>query len=281
MATALDIGPIQSGIGLDIGPLQSSSSSIISLTQIDILTLSDSEIIVLNLLIDISDSISLSDAVQLQIPGGPLVFTDSIALVDNVTILLNNFISFNDTLNITDNELEIIVVVISNLSDGLVLSDDITVSPFSVITLSLSESIPFADSFQEFTSNPLNFNDILNFQDLVQLAGLTFYQFIDQLSLDDLVTLLLAPIRNLDNNDTITLSDLVTVQLLSIFLNLTVVISDSLEIGDGIGYTLLEGGLMSFSDAFSFGDSFVFVINSNLIPYLRRYLNDVIGDSNP
>jgi hypothetical protein len=276
----LDVGIIQSG-GLDVGPIQSASTSILTITQIDILTLSDSKVILLNLLLNFNDAIALSDAINIFVPGGPIVLSDSFGFLDNVVIVLNDFYTFNDTLNLSDNQLEIVVVVISNISDGIVISDSIIVSPFSVIILSLSESLPLTDSFQEFTSNPLIFNDTLNFQDLVRLTGLTFYQFIDSLILSDLVALLLAPIRNLDNNDTITLNDLIIVQLLSIFIDIPIALSDSLNIGDGIGYILLERGLMSFSDSFSLGDSHTLVINTNLIPYLRRYLNDVFGDSNP
>lgn len=279
--SSLDLGYSQSGAGLDLGIFQAAGSSVLSVTQIDILTLSDSEKVVLGLLLTFSDAVALSDAVQLQIPGGPLVFADAITLLDSVTIVLNDFYNFSDSLNITDTQLEIVVVVISNLSDGLTLSDSIIVSPFSVILLNLSETLPLIDSFQEFTSNPLTFSDTFNFQDLIRLTGLTFYQFVDQLVLTDLVALLLAPIRNLDNNDNITFSDLVTVQLLSIFVNLTVTLSDSLQIGDGIGYIIREKGLISLSESFSFNDSFVFVINTNLEPYLRRYLNDVVGVSNP
>lgn len=278
--SALDVGVIQTS-GLDVGVLQSSASATLTVSQIDILTLSDSKIVVLSLLLTFSDAISLSDAVQVQIPGGPLVFADSFGFLDSVTVVLNDFYNFSDALNITDTQLEIIVVVISNLSDGLTLSDNIIVSPFSVIVLNLSETLPLIDSFKEFTSNPLTFGDTLNFQDLVKLSGLTFYQFVDQLLLSDLAALLLAPIRNLTNNDMLTLNDLVAVQLLSIFVNLTVTLSDSLQIGDGIGVVLRERGLIMLSDSFSFGDSFVFVINTNLESYLRRYLNDVVGTSNP
>jgi len=279
MSDYLDIGLLQTD-DIDIGLLQSSTTSALTINQNENFNLLDSEIIVLNLLLTFSDQISLSDSVVIQTPGGPLVFSDSFSFTDSVTVVLNDLYTFSDQLMLTDASVDVVVVIIVINGDTLTLTDAIIATPFAVITLSLSESLTISDALSIFTSNPLSTNDQLVLQDSIQLSSMFVNDFSDTLSLTDNVQVVLIPIENTVVTDQFMLSDVVTVQLNSIFTPLTLSLSDSLALMDGVSIGAIPENI-AFSDAFMLDDSIKLVVISYLNPYLRRYLNDVVGVGNP
>lgn len=277
MANVLDVGIFQSGNGLDVGIFQAAATNALTINQSENFNFSDSEIVVLGLLLTFSDSVSLSDSISIQY--GNVTVSDTFTFLDGVQVVLTFNYAFTDSISQNDT-LTINAGIVEVLGDVLTLIDSIIVSPFTTLLLALTETLTFFDSIQVFTSQPLSFSDVITLSDSTNYSSMRTFQFSDQLALGDSVQLLLAPIRNLQLVESLTLSDVITVNNASIFTPVNLMFNDTLVMQDGIGLTV-EPSLSSLSDSFMFQDSFTIVIMTNLNPYLRRYLNDVVGISNP
>jgi hypothetical protein len=94
----------------------------------------------------------------------------------------------------------------------------------------------------------------------------------------DSVQLLLAPIANLLVSDQLNLSDLVNVNNASIFTPINFTFNDDLSLNDSVGFNYTTKGV--FEDSLMLSDTFTVVILTDFNPYLRRYLNDVVGQGN-
>jgi hypothetical protein len=185
---------------------------------------------------------------------------------------------FTDSVSLSDNNNQTADVVVSE-SDGLSLSDSIIVSPFTVIALSFSDGLSLSDVDKIFTSSPITFNDTLNLTDSIRLGYIYFFGGIsDELMLQDSVGILLAPIRDLSETDQLTLSDNVTVVNASIFTPINFTFIDDLSLSDSVGYNYPTIGV--FKDSLMLTDAITVVILTSFNPYLRRYLNDVVGAGN-
>lgn len=274
---SLDLGVKQSGSGLDVGVLQSTSTSVLTIVQSENFNFSDSEQLILGLLLTFSDSVSLSDSISIQY--GNVTVSDTFTFLDGVQVVLTFNYAFTDSISQNDT-LTINVGIVEVLGDVLTLIDSIIVSPFTTLLLTLTETLTFFDSIQIFTSQPLSFNDTIVLQDAIFLSSVPRFTFSDTLALNDGVQLLLAPIRNLQLVDTLNLSDAITVNNASIFTPINLSFNDQVVMQDGIGVSALPV-LHSLSESFMFGDGFVIVVKTYLNPYIRRYLNDVVGISNP
>jgi len=221
-----------------------------------------------------SDQLSLSDSVQLN----SLPFVDSIVLSDAFNLVNNLLISVNDSISLSD-AITDWVGIPEVFSDGFLWADSFVVQPLAVITLAISDAISLSDAFTEFTSNPLLISDQIVLQDQIKLSSLFMAQLIDQLSLTDFVQILLAPIANLSPSDSFTFTDAISVMLLSIFTAVNLSFNDTLVLNDLVSLSYQTG--LQFSDGFMFSDAIRIVMGTSLNPYLRRYLNDVPGVSNP
>ena len=277
MANVLDVGIFQSGNGLDVGIFQAAATNALTINQSENFNFSDSEIVVLGLLLTFSDPVSLSDSISIQY--GNVTVSDTFTFLDGVQVVLTFNYAFTDSISQNDT-LTINAGIVEVLGDVLTLIDSIIVSPFTTLLLALTETLTFFDLIQVFTSQPLSFSDVITLSDSTNYSSMRTFQFSDQLALGDSVQLLLAPIRNLQLVESLTLSDVITVNNASIFTPVNLMFNDTLVMQDGIGLTV-EPSLISLSDSFMFHDSFTIVIMTNLNPYLRRYLNDVVGISNP
>lgn len=277
MAATLDLGPLQSGSGLDLGPLQSTTGTSLTINQSENFNLSDSTIQVLDLLLTFSEAISLSDAIALEY--GNVTASDTFTFTDSAVLICNLLYVFTDLISLSDNESNTADVVVDIEGDGLSLSDSIVVGSFVNLFFSFSDSLNLSDVDKLFTSSPITFNDTLNLTDSIRLGYIYFFGGItDELMLTDAVSILLAPIANILETDQLTLTDGITVNNASIFTPVNFTFTDDLSLSDSVGYNYTTKGI--FEDALMLTDTFTIVILTDFNPYLRRYLNDVIGAGN-
>lgn len=277
MAATLDLGPLQSGSGLDLGPLQSTTGTSLTINQSENFNLSDSTIQVLDLLLTFSEAISLSDAIALEY--GNVTASDTFTFTDSAVLICNLLYVFTDLISLSDNESNTADVVVDIEGDGLSLSDSIVVGSFVNLFFSFSDSLNLSDVDKLFTSSPIAFNDTLNLTDSIRLGYIYFFGGItDELMLTDAVSILLAPIANILETDQLTLTDGITVNNASIFTPVNFTFTDDLSLSDSVGYNYTTKGI--FEDALMLTDTFTIVILTDFNPYLRRYLNDVIGAGN-
>ena len=276
MASSLDLGPLQSGSGLDLGSLQSISSNAINISQSENFSFTDSTVEVLGLLLNFSEAINLSDAVAIEF--GNITASDQLVLSDSAVLVCNLFYVITDSISLSDLDAENAGIQVSE-SDQFTFTDSAIVGSFTVIGLTFNDSLTLSDTDRIFTSNPLNFSDTFNFNDSIRLGYIYFFGSIsDELMLVDSVQLLLAPIANLLASDQLNLSDLVNVNNASIFTPINFTLSDSLLYSDSIGFNYTTKGV--FEDSLMLSDTFTVVILTDFNPYLRRYLNDVVGQGN-
>lgn len=236
----------------------------------------------------ISDYFIFSDSVSDTIIGVvtniSLIFSDTLNL--NELIVINpteafSYIVAEDFLMLTDSQL-VIISISEVLNDLLNLNDanGVYIKLDSVILEGLSDTLQLVDVVStQLLSTLTTFNDQLLLSDLIHLSIQSQNAYMDSLDLSDEVFLLLAPLANLQFNDTLVISDNVVIENNSIFTPINLNISDNLLLQDAV--SLSDPSIVTFTDNFILVDSFVFVISSDLNPYLRRYLNDVIGVSNP
>ena len=235
MANVLDVGIFQSGNGLDVGIFQAAATNALTINQSENFNFSDSEIVVLGLLLTFSDSVSLSDSISIQY--GNVTVSDTFTFLDGVQVVLTFNYAFTDSISQNDT-LTINAGIVEVLGDVLTLIDSIIVSPFTTLLLALTETLTFFDSIQVFTSQPLSFSDVITLSDSTNYSSMRTFQFSDQLALGDSVQLLLAPIRNLQLVESLTLSDVITVNNASIFTPVNLMFNDTLVMQDGIGLTV-------------------------------------------
>jgi hypothetical protein len=277
MPASLDLGPLQSGSGLDLGPLQSTAGTSLTISQSENFGFSDTTIEVLGLLLTFSEAISLSDAIALEY--GNVTASDTFTFTDSAVLVCNLLFIFTDSVSLSDNNNQTADVVVDIEGDGLSLSDSIIVGSFTTITLAFSESLNLSDTDKLFTSSPIAFSDNLNLTDSIRLGYIYFFGGIsDELMLQDSVSILLAPIRNLSETDQLILSDTITVVNASIFTPLNFIFVDDLSLTDALGYNYGSFGV--FEDSLMLTDGITIVILTSFNPYLRRYLNDVVGAGN-
>lgn len=255
---AIDVGVLQTN-DIDVGVFQSAGGTV---TPINL---------------TLNDAFSFSDGETLS----NIAFNDTLNLTDAVNVNVPIFLTFSEAYSFSDDLGNNVGIPLLFNSDGLTLSDEIDVFYVISINLDLSDSLEFSDAFDANDSNPIILSDQLVLQDSIALSSLSLFDFIDSLNLSDSVQLLLAPIRDLQLTDELTLSDSINVSLLSIFTAINLSLNDTLSLEDGVGFTYPEK--LTFSDSLSLDDSngVIVVLMSDLNPYLRRYLNDVKGISNP
>ena len=226
-----------------------------------------------------------------QISLGPLqvvaatpvneTFTNSFTFSDafgftvnvNITIIAADAFTFSDEIDVDDIELPVV-----NLTfvDSISFSDAFNLN--CLIDLGFSDGIVFNDAFGDATSLPLaGFNDFFNFADRFSKAAEFFLAFSDSFNFADLVTLVISPFAALSFTDDFNFTDAISIQLFSIFINLPISFVDVINFQDSF-QILVPYSSMSFSDSFMFQDVFAINMTSDLISYIRRYLNDVITE---
>ena len=203
---------------------------------------------------------------------------DSFSFSDSLGFLfpLGKTFSDNFALRFTDYFLGFM----SNLTE--VLTDDFTFSDGTLLLYSYLESVSDTGTLSDGeilrVGFPLNAGgDQIVFNDGTAYSRTGATTFNDSVSLSDSVQLLFVPTAP-SLSDDFTFTDAAIVNLASIFTPLNFIFNDEISLTDGIS---ASGETFQFSESFAFGDSFSYVLQTYLNPYLRRYLNDVVGPSNP
>lgn len=163
------------------------------------------------------------------------------------------------------------------LSDSIVLSD--SVAEQVVASLVLSDSLTLSDAVKLLGASVLTLNDVLTFVDSLNPYIPLSTILGDSFALSDFVALMLnSGPSGTATSDTMSLSDSVNVQMA-----INLIVHDSLAFVDTPNDpTLSEASLIVLSDSLSFTDSVTTLLSEGgTNNYLRRYLNDVIGPSNP
>ncbi len=244
----------------------------------DSFTLSDAAIIQVSTPNPIvSDSFSLSDSVTTRIDVPQIAFSETLTFSDTPGLLRNDFMSLTETLSLSDlSQFTAGIVLPSDIQDVLTLSDSVGNLLIGVINRVATDSMSFLDSDQvNFVIPRAVLQDFILFTDAIRISSNLQLSESDQLVLNDLNGLLLAPIANLSPADQITFTDLVTTQLNSIFTSLNITSVDSIQLMDSVQLTLLRS-LVVLADSFTLSDSICVVLQSTITSYIRRYLNDVV-----
>lgn len=197
--------------------------------------------------------------------------TDSVALSDSL-LSLRGFV-LSDGIVISDAERNLLGIGINtkfpvgSTIDGLTLSDSIRVSLF-VGSLNLFDSLTLADSLKSFAPYITAVSDSISLSDSVGVGQLVLF---DSLNLTDAVAF--GPAMSV--LDGLGLSDAAGFTLINNFLALTEILGDSLSFFDSTQHSAFPVG-EALSDHLTFVDLCQAAFFSNPVPYLRRYLNDVV-----
>lgn len=257
MADKRSIGPIELGF-VDIGPLQSGFNSALTLNVNDTISLSDSGIVVLGLDFLFTDSITLSDSVLTMLDGDIMnLYVDNFTLTDSVGLILGLELNFTDSVVLSDATIDVLGIVLET-SDSFVLADSIGLQ--LGLQLHAVEILSLSDLAVEHApiSPGILIDDSILLTDLLQKFSAGFISVQDQITL-------------VDNMQLIMQGD---------FFPLSISVADSLSFVDDF-ILHFNSTLLRFTDTLNLQDSVKIHLTTNLNNYLRRYLNDAIGDGNP
>lgn len=223
------------------------------------------------------------------VPTAPLTesLSDTLSLSDSVIETLQPALSLSDQIVLTD------LVLIPGggtgipitLGDTFVFNDANSqiIQLLGHLTASLSDQISLGDAESNAIPIGLTIKDPrakLALSDSVKQALLQLVKLNDQLTLTDLVQDVLMPIANLQPSDTFTFTDAVVTNLASIFSPIFLNFTDQLAIND-LNLILKSPDYLSVVDTLNLQDSVIVSLITDLNPYIRRYLNDVLSISNP
>ena len=178
-----------------------------------------------------------------------------------------------DSLSLSDSEKLILGLTVNNrllpgsTSEGLALSDSVHVSLF-VASLGVIGSLTLSDRVASFAPYVTAVSDSLSLSDSVGIGQLAIF---DSLSLSDAVALGQA----MSVLDGLGLSDAAVATLVNNFLALTELAADSFSLFDSTQHSAFPIG-QHLSDGLVLVDLSQAALFSNPVPYLRRYLNDVV-----
>lgn len=240
--------------------------------------------LLITILIQQSDSISLTDAFQVldlssadssTIEGPPL--GDSLTLSDGISDTVGIPISHSDSISISDAE-SLVGADILNLSDSLTFTDAVLAA--NPQGIAVSDFISLIDFFQLLKSgsfSPVSADTVT----ISDSASLVLQQEgtpqSDQVLFTDTVQLILAIDLNLNDSLTLTdkdVNDNVNSPTINKSFSDTVLVTDFVIVQDGINIYLSDP--FALSDGLAIMDGVTISVQSDLNPYLRRYLNDVI-----
>lgn len=230
---------------------------------------------IVNVTESLSDSFTLSDLLTTRIDVPQIGFSETLSFSDSSTTVMADLITFAETLALSDASVNWVGIV-EQIGDSFTLSDSVGQLLIVVINKVFSESLSFLDSDQvNFVIPRTVLQDFILFTDALRISSNLQLSQSDQIVLNDLIGMLLAPIANLSAADQITFIDLVTAQLNSIFQTVSVTSVDSIQLVDMVQLTLLRS-LIVLADNITLSDSVSIVLQSTLTSYIRRYLNDVV-----
>lgn len=223
----------------------------------------------------VSDSITLSDSITELIQVPQIAFSENLTFSDAVGIVGNDLMTFSESMTLSDS-MQFTAGVAFSFGDSLSLSDSVSELLITVLTVAIGDSLSLSDSEQVGATIPRKIiGDFILFTDTIATRANLQLSVSDQLVLNDLVGILLAPIANLTPSDQLTLADSISVNLQSIFTNIGITVSDTIAFQDAVQVALSKS-LISITDSFSLNDEVKVVLQSTLNSYIRRYLNDVI-----
>jgi hypothetical protein len=223
----------------------------------------------------LTDSFTLSDLLTTRIDVPQIGFSETLSFSDSSTTVMADLITFAETLALNDVNINWIGIV-EQIGDSFTLSDSVGQLLIVVINRVFSESLSFLDNDQvNFVIPRTVLQDFILFTDALRISSNLQLSQSDQIVLNDLIGMLLAPIANLSAADQITFIDLVVAQLNSIFQVVSVTSVDSIQLVDMVQLTLLRS-LIVLADNITLSDSVSIVLQSTLTSYIRRYLNDIV-----
>ena len=211
----------------------------------------------------LTDTLSLSDS--LTVNYGILV-SDTLTLSDRLTNTYGYL--FQEGISLSDGE-QIALGVNRTAADQIGLMDFINVSTFRQ-TINLFDSLTLRDSVVTFAPYVLAVSDTLVLSDSV---GFNTINPVDTLNLTDSVSIGIGVLAI----DSLTLTDAATATFTNVSLAVQVNVTDTVSLFDSIQHNQFPINIL-LGDSLSLSDSVGAHFGSNPIPYLRRYLNDVISN---
>lgn len=247
--------------------------------------------VLVGLLVSISDTNTLTDAIAISGPGVSLGITDSLTFSDAQLVTADCEAAFSESLTLADSFSSAAPNTVS-LSDTLSFSDAVSVFNGNY-TLLMQDTLSLVDSDSVLLGLQLTNTDTLSFSDSTAYLGPGFWSESDTLTLVDFLKIF-SPITGLDVSDSLLFTEQVSLEY-----ELMIPPQDGLSLSDTVATNLLVID-PQVADTFAFSDMSIVQLNAPLaqsvsdtlclsdnvptplvltdfIDYLRRYLNDVIN----